>query len=124
MRRSARSPRLLLVSKGADQCLILLADVEHASAAGNYVELWARNQRYLVRSTMTNIEALLAPHDFVRIHRSHLVRVDQIERIRTHRSSNGTVQLRSGQTLPLSKGGRAELLRHKLEPTAIVDSSR
>jgi hypothetical protein len=117
-------PGTLLVSKGADQCLIRLTDVEHASAAGNYIELWARNQRYLVRSTMTNLEALLAPHDFVRIHRSHLVRVDQIERIRTHRSSNGTVQLRSGHTLPLSKGGRAELLRHRLEPTAIIDSSR
>lgn len=117
-------PGTLLVSKGADQCLIRLSDIEHASAAGNYIELWARNQRYLVRTTMAKLEELLAASDYVRIHRSHLVRVDQIERIRTHRSSNGDIHLRSGHTLPLSKSGRAELLKHKLEPAAGIDSSR
>lgn len=116
-------PETLLVSKGADQCLIRLSDIQHASAAGNYIELWARNQRYLIRSTMGKLEELLAPNDCVRIHRSHLVRVDQIERIRTHRSSNGTVHLRSGHTLPLSKGCRAELLRSRLEPTSGINSS-
>jgi len=111
------------VSKGADQCLIRLSDIQHASAAGNYIELWARNQRYLIRSTMGKLEALLASSDYVRIHRSHLVRVDQIERIRTHRSSNGTVHLRSGHTLPLSKGCRSELIRSKVEGTAGFNSS-
>jgi|ADGO01.1.fsa_nt_gi hypothetical protein len=120
----ASRPETLLVSKGADQCLIRLGDIQHASAAGNYIELWARNQRYLIRSTMAKLEALLASGDYVRIHRSHLVRVDEIERIRTHRSGNGTVELRSGHTLPLSKGYRAELLRRKLDSTLCVDSSR
>ncbi|HEY6645125.1 LytTR family DNA-binding domain-containing protein [Povalibacter sp.] len=117
-------PETLLVSKGADQCLIRLSDVQHASAAGNYIELWAGNQRFLVRSTMGKLEELLPPSDYVRIHRSHLVRVDQIARIRTHRSSNGTVHLRSGHTLPLSKGCRAELLGHNQELAAGMDSSR
>ena len=108
-------PETLLVSKGADQCLIRLSDIQHASAAGNYIELTVRDQRYLVRSTMAKLEDLLPSHDYVRIHRSHLVRVDQIERIRTRRSSNGTVHLRSGHTLPLSKTCRAELLRQKVD---------
>jgi hypothetical protein len=116
-------PETLLVSKGADQCLIRLSDIQHASAAGNYIELWARNQRYLIRSTMGKLETLLASSDYVRIHRSHLVRVDQIERIRTHRSSNGTVHLKSGHTLPLSKSCRSELLRSKVEGTAGLNSS-
>jgi two-component system LytT family response regulator len=108
-------PETLLVSKGADQCLIRLCDIQHAAAAGNYIELRARDQQYLIRSTMARLEELLPPCDYVRIHRSHLVRVDQIERIRMRRSSNGIVHLRSGHTLPLSKTCRSELLKHKLD---------
>jgi two-component system LytT family response regulator len=67
---------------------------------------------------MGKLEELLPPRDYVRIHRSHVVRVDQIERIRTRRSSNGSVHLKSGHTLPLSKTCRTELLKHKLEPAA------
>jgi hypothetical protein len=108
-------PTTLLVSKGADQCLLRLDEIQHASAAGNYIEIHARHQQYLVRSTMAALEDLLCSNRYVRIHRSHLVRVDEIERIRTQRSSSGTVHLKSGHALPLSKSYRAQLQQHKLE---------
>jgi DNA-binding LytR/AlgR family response regulator len=105
--------RTLLVSKGADQCLIRVADIQHASAAGNYIDICARDQRYLLRATMADLEDLLPTDDFVRIHRSHIVRVVEIERIRIERSGSGTVHLRGGGKLAISKSYRAHLKRHQ-----------
>jgi hypothetical protein len=101
-------PTALLVSKGADQCLIRIDDIQHVTAAGNYVEIRARDQDYLLRATMADVQALL-PDDFLRIHRSHIVRVREIERIRLERSGIGTVRLRGGVELAISKGYRSKL---------------
>lgn len=106
-------PATLLVSKGADQCLIQLGRIECVSAAGNYVEIVERGQRYLLRATLKQVEDLLPATDFIRIHRSHLVKTDEIERIKTQPSGNGTVQLRGGQQLPMSKKHKQALQRYR-----------
>lgn len=103
----------LLVSKGADQCLILISRIECVSAAGNYVEIVERGQRYLMRATLKQVEDLLPASEFIRIHRCHLVRRDEIERIKTQPSGNGTVQLRGGQALPMSKKHKQALQRYR-----------
>jgi hypothetical protein len=105
----APAPSTLLVNKGADQCLIRIEDIQHLSAAGNYVDICARGQRYLLRATLGELEEKLPGEDFVRIHRSHIVRVCEIERIRVERSGSGTVHLRGGGQLAISKGYRAQL---------------
>lgn len=102
-------PTTLLVNRGADQCLIRIADIEHLSAAGNYIDIRARGQSYLLRSTMGQVEQMLPAEDFVRIHRSHIVHVREIERIRIERSGSGAVHLRGGSQLALSKSYRARL---------------
>ncbi|MDY6947643.1 MAG: LytTR family DNA-binding domain-containing protein [Pseudomonadota bacterium] len=109
----ARAPATLLVSKGADQCLIQISRIECVSAAGNYVEIVERGQRYLMRTTLKQAEDMLPAGDFIRIHRSHLVRRDEIDRIRSQPSGNGTVHLRGGQVLPLSKKHRQALQRFR-----------
>lgn len=101
--------RTLLVNKGANQCLIQIDDIQHLSAAGNYVDICARGQRYLLRAKLGELEEKLPGEDFVRIHRSHIVRVREIERIRVERSGSGIVHLRSGEQLAISKQYRAQL---------------
>jgi DNA-binding LytR/AlgR family response regulator len=106
-------PTTLLVSKGADQCLIQISRIECVSAAGNYVEIIERGQRYLMRTTLKQVEDRLPADDFIRIHRSHLVRRDEIDRIKSQPSGNGTVQLRGGQVLPMSKKHKQALQRYR-----------
>jgi hypothetical protein len=106
-------PATLLVSKGADQCLIRTEDIQVVSAADNYVEIRARDQQYLMRATLAQAQSLLPADRYVRIHRSHIVRVELIERIRTDRSSSGTVHLRGGVTLPISRSYRKRLLEQR-----------
>jgi DNA-binding LytR/AlgR family response regulator len=106
-------PQTLLVSRGADECLIAVERIESISAAGNYVEITAQGQRYLMRATMKQVEELLPPTDFIRIHRSHIVRREQIERIKREPSGHGTVHLRGGRALNMSKKYKSELQRFR-----------
>lgn len=104
----------LLVSKGADECLIQLGSIESLSAAGNYVEIVANSQCYLLRAPLKQVEDLLPQEEFLRIHRSHIVKRESIARIKTQPSGNGTVQLHSGRALPMSKKHKSELHRFRV----------
>ena len=104
----------LLVSKGSGQCLIQVSRIECVSAAGNYVEIMERGQGYLMRATLKQLEEMLPAADFIRIHRSHLVKRDEIDHIKTQPSGNGVVQLRGGRVLPMSKKHKQELQRYRV----------
>lgn len=57
---------------------IPLGEVHWVEAKGDYVLLHAPKRRYMVHATMKTMEERLPPGDFVRVHRSHIVRVDRI----------------------------------------------
>jgi DNA-binding LytR/AlgR family response regulator len=107
-------PRTLLVSKGADQCIIRVDDIQYLSAAGNYIDILAQDQKYLMRTTMNQLEQLLPMEDFIRVHRSHIVRVTDIDRMKVLRSGNGFVHLRGGAKVPMSKSYRARLVQQHI----------
>ncbi len=108
-------PDRLLVSKGNDECLVRLDDVTCISAAGNYVEVYCEHQLYLMRATMKEVEEKLPPDEFIRIHRSHIVRLRDVDRIRTLASGNGTVRLRCGRELRISKRYKSQLQKYRLQ---------
>lgn len=108
-------PETLLVSKGQDECLIRVDRIQCITAAGNYVEIYCDNRLYLMRATMKQIEDLLPPSVFLRTHRSHIINVDEIERIKTHPSGNGEVRLRCGKVLNVSKKYKHRLQQYRLQ---------
>jgi hypothetical protein len=56
--------------------------VDWIRAAGNYVELHGAGRTLVERAALSSLESELAPHGFVRVHRSLLVRRDRIARLR------------------------------------------
>jgi hypothetical protein len=83
---------------------LLPRQIDWVSAAGNYVELHAGTRTIVHRSSLSSVEAELAGHGFVRIHRSRLVRRDAVARVRPH-----NVLLRDGTSLPVGKRYRSAL---------------
>ena len=108
-------PLTLLVSRGSHECLVRVADVNGFSAAGNYVEVYVNDQVYLMRATMKQVEEQLSAEEFIRIHRSHIVRVTQVEHIKGQSSGSGLVRLRCGRELPISKRYRNHLQQYRLQ---------
>lgn len=60
---------------------VAAADVDRVEADGNYVALIAGGRRHLVRESMQALESRLDPAEFVRVHRSHLLRIERIRRL-------------------------------------------
>lgn len=56
-------------------------NILYIEALGNYVNVYTSGGKYIVLSTMKDIEARLSPPDFMRVHRSFIVRIDKIESI-------------------------------------------
>jgi DNA-binding LytR/AlgR family response regulator len=109
-------PSVILVSKGNDECLIQVRDVECIIAARNYVEICTGgDQLYLLRMTMNDVQELLPATDFVRIHRSHIVNINAIDRIKRQASGNDMVCLRSGRLLNIGRKFKDVLEQFRLE---------
>jgi two-component system LytT family response regulator len=102
------APRILVrTAQRVD--IVSVADIDWVGAAGNYVELHAGDQVYLLRETMAGMERRLPPGDFVRIHRSSLVRVERVESLQPLASGDFQVTLAGGTRLAMSRRYREAL---------------
>src|SRR5262245_3694106 len=61
--------------------LIDVRTIDWLGAADNYVSIHCGRRTHLLRETLANLERLLDPATFVRIHRSTMVRIDQVARL-------------------------------------------
>lgn len=67
-------------------------------ALADYVALQTREKKYVCHSTMKAIEAKLPADQFVRVHRSYIVRIDQIDSIEDKTVSVGKKVIPVGGT--------------------------
>lgn len=98
----------LRVQTGKGEGLLRYDDIESLEAARNYVTIHAAGREYLVRDTMAALARRLADGPFLRVHRSHIVNLDQIEEIRPA-GSGQRIRLRSGREIPLGRAYRSAL---------------
>lgn len=83
-----------------------LGDIQWIKAKGDYMLVRAGTERHMINSTMKELEEKLPSDQFVRIHRSHIVRIDQIKNI------EGTTLTVDGKMLPIGPSYRDDLLEH------------
>ena len=83
--------------------------IDYITSDGPYAELHTGDRTHLIREPMHVLEARLDPRQFIRIHRSAIVRLSLIEAL--HRGAGGDyeIQLKSGLRLPVSRSRREEL---------------
>jgi two-component system LytT family response regulator len=82
---------------------IRVEDVLWVESAGNYVELHLAGRTVLHRITLNRLEALLVPGEFLRVHRSAIVRRSQIARLETVGDGSYRLTLRCGATVAVSE---------------------
>ena len=108
----AAGPSTFDIRDGASILRARLDDVLAVRAAGNYVEfLLADGRRPLMRASMAAIETALAPHGFVRTHRSWLVNAARVRALTAAGSGDFRLDLGCGLTAPLSRRYPAALAR-------------
>jgi two-component system, LytTR family, response regulator len=90
---------------------VSIDEVTQFVAAGDYVEVHAGGTSYLASCRLVDLEARLDPERFLRIHRSHLVNLDQIVSLSSHDERRLVVILRDGTRVTASRTGSLELRR-------------
>ena len=85
----------LALQVGRQTRLVALSEIEAVIAQGNYVEVHAAGGRYLQREPL-HVFAERLGSDFMRVHRSALVRADAVRAVTSLGSSRYTLRLRSG----------------------------
>jgi two-component system LytT family response regulator len=73
--------RKMTVRVGERSLLIDLSEVTFFEAKDKYVFLHTANKEYIVENTLSELEKRLDPKHFVRVHRSTIVNLDQIQEI-------------------------------------------
>jgi two-component system LytT family response regulator len=101
-----------LVVKAAGRIFFVdVEEIDWIEAADTYVRLHVRRESYLVRGTMSGLEARLDPHMFLRIHRSTIVNTKRIKELQLLFHGEYVVTLQDGKQLT---SGRS--YRDKLQP--------
>jgi DNA-binding LytR/AlgR family response regulator len=87
-----------------------VGSIDWLQAEDNYVRLHAAGRSHLVRTTLSALEKRLASSDFVRIHRSAVVSVARIARLRRLASDRYAVVLTDGAQLRVSRAYRKRVV--------------
>lgn len=89
--------------------IITEADIYHIEASDDYIKVFTKDGHFLKKSTLTRIEKSFDPTKFVRVHRSHIIPVEQLLRIEPYEKDSHIALLKSGAKVPVSKSGLDKL---------------
>jgi hypothetical protein len=103
-------PASLLVNSGGDSWPLPLERVDFITPAGKNVEIRSGNRDYVMRASMKELQDTLPPSQFVRVHRSYIVNIHEIDRVSASRSGNDSIVLRCGRRINVGKKYRSQFL--------------
>ncbi len=109
---AAQSPaqhERIVVKTGTKVKIIPVADVEYLEADDDYVSVHTKEGSYLKNKTMSFFEHTLDGSQFVRVHRSYIIKIQDITRIDPYEKDAHIAILKSGAKIPVSKTGYAKL---------------
>jgi two-component system, LytTR family, response regulator len=97
------------VTDGHGVRLVPVDDICRIEAADVYVRLHLEADAVLARTSLDRLARQLDPARFVRVHRSHLARIDLVRQLRPRSSGSWQVRLANGTWLPVGPTFRSRL---------------
>lgn len=95
--------RRILIPNDGRSFFLPVSEVVRLEASGNNVVVHAKRGKYAFRSTLESLEERLDPAAFARIHRSHIVNIEEIAEIRPWFHGDYNVLLRDGTEIAWSR---------------------
>ena len=110
MKANEPPSRRLLIKTPGRIFFVELNEIDWVEAAGDYVWIHARGEKYLIRETMNEMETRFENAGFIRIHRSTIVKIDCIKELQPLFRGDYVVILKNGTKLTLGKTYRDKVL--------------
>jgi two-component system LytT family response regulator len=95
---------------------IIQREIRWVQAQGDFVKIHLKSRSFLVRLTMGKVEKMLDPSLFSRIHKSTIVNMANVRRVKSIMASSRGMELDDGTTLAIGASYRGVLvgLKHDL----------
>lgn len=99
----------IVVKNGTQIKLIPVQQIIFLEAYDDYVKIHTKDGMYLKNKTMSSFEKQLDSKQFVRVHRSYIIKVDQLSKIEPMEKDSYKAILLNGEKVSISKSGYARL---------------
>lgn len=94
--------RIMIKERGSI-FFIKVDEIDWIEAAGDYVSIHTDSKSHLLRETMSGLIKKLHPRQFVRVHRSSIVKIDSIRELKPYFHGDYVIILKNGKELKLSR---------------------
>jgi two-component system, LytTR family, response regulator len=102
---------LIFVRAGNSVLPVSPHDVERIEGCDDYAMIHASGRRHLVSLRIGSLEARLPNPPFLRVHRSHIVNLDYVDRIAGLDDSRFEVRMKDGTRIPVSRARSQDIRR-------------
>lgn len=95
-------PKTITVKNGRSSVIVDIADIKWISSDGAYLDIHTTSQKHVVLDSLKNFIKTL-PDNFKRIHRSTIVNIDQVKKLKSRGNGDYDVVMKCGKLLRLSR---------------------
>ena len=88
---------------GATIDVVPVQRIDYVEAQDDYVHVYARGQKHVKQQTLGELEALLDPARFIRVHRSYVLNVESLARVEPYAKDSRVAILKDGTRIPMSR---------------------
>jgi len=99
----------IVVREGSNIRIVPIHDVHYIEAYDDYVKIFTQKEMFLKKKTMSYYEKSLDETQFVRVHRSYMLNLQQLTKIEPLEKDTYLALLKTGAKVPLSKSGYSKL---------------
>lgn len=99
----------IVVKEGTDIKIIPTDAVLYIEAYDDYVKIHTKDKYYVKKKTMTYYEKTLNPKDFLRIHRSYIININELTRIESYEKNSYRATLKNDAKIPISRSSYSGL---------------
>lgn len=99
----------VVVKKGSNIIIIPVNHIHYFEAYDDYVKIHTKEGMHLKKKTMSYFEGMLDSSQFVRVHRSYMINLQELTRIEPLEKDNHIALLKNGTQIPLSQTGYTKL---------------
>jgi two-component system LytT family response regulator len=99
----------IVVKKGTNIVILPVNTIFYIEAFDDYVKIHMKDGFFLKKKTMSHYESTLEASQFVRVHRSYILNLQELTKIEPMEKDNHVALLKSGARIPLSQSGYVKL---------------
>ena len=93
----------VVIKDGSEIKIIPTVDIHYFEAYDDYVKIFQKDGYNLKKKTMNYFEKVLPTNQFIRVHRSYIININELTKIEAFEKNSYVAILKSGKRIPISR---------------------